>query len=109
MTNRRSGGETADTCNETKEEGYGNLLLRKIPLPQVPVARGFSMFCAFLIRLFLFVSLFLLHDTSFRVLNETDDVLNLLTHRHLVGNLLQRILNAEVALINQAVGVDDMA
>ena len=48
------------------------------------------------------------HD-AFRIANEVDDIAYLVAHGHLVFNLLQGILYAEVALVYQTVGVHDVS
>ena len=48
-------------------------------------------------------------DDAFRVADEVDDVVYLIAHGHLVFNLLQGILYAEVALVYQTVGVHDVS
>ena len=46
---------------------------------------------------------------ALRRLDEGQDVLNLCAHRYLVCNLLQGIFGAEVALVDEAIGVHNMA
>ena len=48
------------------------------------------------------------HD-AFRIANEVDDIAYLVAHGHLIFNLLQGILNAEVTLVYQSVCIHDVA
>ena len=53
-------------------------------------------------------SLCLFHNPSFRVLHEIYNILDLLTHRNLIDDLLYSILNAKITLINQTVCISDV-
>ena len=51
----------------------------------------------------------LLFYNAFRLAYEVKDIMYFVTHRHLVFNLLQSILYAEVTLVNQTVSIYNMA
>lgn len=52
---------------------------------------------------------YLFHNPPLRILHETYDILDFFAHRHLIYNLLYSIMDAEIALVNQAVSVGNMA
>ena len=56
----------------------------------------------------LFEVTFVLFHNPFRLPYEVKDIMYLITHRHLVLNLLQSILYAEVTLVNQSVSIYNM-
>ena len=50
----------------------------------------------------------LFHNPTFRTFYEIHDILDFFTHRNLIDNLLDSILNTEITLVNQSVCIGDV-
>ena len=50
----------------------------------------------------------LFHNPRFRTFDEIHDILDFFTHRNLIDNLLDSILNTEITLIDQPVSIGNM-
>lgn len=50
----------------------------------------------------------LFHNPTFRTFYEIHDILDFFTHRNLIDNLLDSILNTEITLIDQPVSIGNM-
>ena len=50
----------------------------------------------------------LFHNPTFRTFYEIHDILDFFTHRNLIDNLLNSILNTEITLIDQPVSIGNM-
>ena len=49
-----------------------------------------------------------IHNPTFRTFYEIHDILDFFTHRNLIDNLLDSILNTEITLIDQPVSIGNM-